>query len=265
MKKLLLVLVALALMGYAVFKGTAWYFTRQALEAAPQAGVLEGVVTAKSLHSGLSGTVTLETARYQPFRMTQPVTADVVHFEADSPVALLRSLILYRALPQQWRLVLDGLRLKLDPAMLKGWVVAGDQDADRALFSPVCAPDHRQQLGSGDLIRMGVPALNGDATINQASDGLHIDLNTTEAGSLELYWPDARLSLAAPAAVLGSSEAVARVILRDAGLMRKVTAYCAREADMAVTAWADLVTQSFREGLHARGYQPSKQLVALYR
>lgn len=265
MKKLLWVVLVLALLGYAAFKGTAWYFTHQALEASHGVGAFEGVVSADSLHSGLSGTVTLDQARYQLFRLTQPVTADAVHFRTSSPVALLRSLILARTLPSQWSLVMDGLRLQLDPAMLKGWVVAGDQQADRALFSPVCAPDHRQQLGSGDLIRMGISALTGDATIDQSPDELRIDLNTAETGSLEVLWPDARLSLADPGAVLASSDEVARVTLRDAGLMRKVTAYCARAADMAVTAWADLVTRSFREGLHARGYEPSAQLLALYR
>lgn len=265
MKKLLLSVLVLALVGYCAFKGTAWYFTHKALEASRGAGAFEGVVSANRLRSGLSGTVTLAQARYQLFRMTEPVTADAVHFQAASPVVLLRSLVVARALPSQWRLVMDGLELKLDPAMLKGWVVAGDQAAERSLFSPVCAPDHRQQLGSGDLIRMGVSALTGDATIDQSLDELRLDLNTAEAGSLEVHWPDARLSLADPGAVLDSSDEIARVTLRDAGLMRKVTAYCARESDMAVTAWADLITRSFREGLHARGYEPSQQLLALYR
>ncbi len=265
MKKLLWFVLVVALLGYGAFKGTAWYFTHQALEASRGAAAFEGVVSAKSLHSGLSGTVTLDHARYQLFRMTEPVTAETVHFQTSSPVALARSLSVAKALPPTWRVVMDGLELKLDPAMLKGWVVAGDHEADRALFSPVCAPDHRQQLGSGDLIRMGVPALTGDATIEQGPDELRLDLNTAEAGSLEVHWPDARLSLADPGAVLDSSDEVARVTLRDAGLMRKVTAYCARESDMEVTAWADLVTRSFREGLNARGYEPSKQLLALYR
>lgn len=265
MKKLLLVLLVLALSGYIAFKGVAWYFTRQALESAPPEGLLEGVVSAEGLHSGLAGSLTLDHARYQLFRLTQPVTANAVHFQTSSPVALMATLLEPSAMPQRWQLVMDGLRLQLDPAMLKGWVVAGDKQSERALFSPVCAPDHRQQLSSGDLIRMGVPALNGDATISQDPEELRLDLNTAEAGSLELHWPGARLSLVDPGAVLQSSDDVARLILRDAGLMRKVTAYCAREADMAVTAWADLVTRSFRDGLHARGFEPSKQLLALYR
>ncbi|WP_236744553.1 hypothetical protein [Marinobacter similis] len=61
-----------------------------------------------------------------------------------------------------------------------------------------CAPDPRQQLGSGDLMRMGITALGGEVLIRQNADGVHAELNTAGTGSLELQWPDARIDVIDP-------------------------------------------------------------------
>jgi hypothetical protein len=55
------------------------------------------------------------------------------------------------------------------------------------------------------------------------------------------------------------------VTLRDGGLMRRISAYCSREAGLETDRWTRVVMESFRAALAARGYEPSDQLIALYR
>jgi hypothetical protein len=55
------------------------------------------------------------------------------------------------------------------------------------------------------------------------------------------------------------------LIFRDAGLMRRVSAYCARETGLEVGDWAANAAAALERGLLIRGYRPSPQMLALYR
>jgi hypothetical protein len=65
--------------------------------------------------------------------------------------------------------------------------------------------------------------------------------------------------------LLNSGGGKMQVRLRDGGLMRRISAYCSREAGLDTAQWTQVVMESFREALEARGYQGSDQLIALYR
>ena len=264
MKRLLTFLVVLALIGYLSFKGAVWWLADQRLADAQQAIEELGVIDRGNIRSDLVGRLVLGDGSYQDFRLTRPVAFDRLMFNAGSPVALVRALLDPSDLPPHWSLVAENLSLGLDTNMFRNWVTAAG-DATPALFSPVCGPDHRQQLGSGDLMRLGVDGVSGEAMVIQSVDGLYVELTTANAGSVEFDWPGARLNPLSLPALPESTQSPVTVTLRDGGLMRRVAAYCARESGVETGEWAGIVMAAFRDSLAARGFGASDQLLALYR
>lgn len=269
MKRLLTLLVVLALAGYLAFKGGVWWLTDQRFSEANQAVSEIGVIDHGRIRSGVVGSLTLVDASYEDFRLSQPLKVGRLQVDAGSPVALINALFdpsSPSSLPSQWRLQAEQVSMALDNALFRNWVTASDQDQTPALFAPVCGPDHRQQLGSGDLLRMGIAGIAGEVLIRQDASELYAELTTVETGSVEMIWPGARFNPMDPMAVLrASSFQPMTITLRDGGLMRRVSAYCSREAGLETEEWARVVMESFREALAARGFGPSDQLIALYR
>lgn len=265
MKRLLTLLVFLALAGYLAFKGGVWWLADQRLSEADQAVDDIGVIDPGSIRSGLEGSLTLINGHYEDFRLSQPVRIGRLSFEVGSPVALVNALLDPSSLPSQWRLRGEKLSMALDDALFRNWVTATDEAEAPVLFAPVCGPDHRQQLGSGDLLRLGVLGLAGEVLIRQEPESLYAEITTIETGSVEIDWPGARLNPLDPEAVLTSSTQPMTVTIRDGGLMRRISAYCSREAGLETADWTRTVMDSFRMALAARGFTPSDQLIALYR
>ncbi|MGB2114830.1 MAG: acetylornithine deacetylase [Marinobacter adhaerens] len=267
MKRLLATLVILVLVGFAAFKAGVWWLADQRMAEARQALEPHGVLHRGSISSGVEGRLVLNDASWQDFELTQPLDMARVELDTGSPVSLLSVLFDPAGMPEQWTLRLDGLGLTLDPTMLRNWVTAegANSEGDPALFALSCAPDPRQQLGSGDLIRMGITALAGDGFVRQTPGNLHAELNTVSTGSLELDWRDARIRIQdAELTVSGGAEPMT-LTLRDGGLMRRIAAYCAREAGIETGEWAGRAVQALSAGLEARGLAASDQLKALYR
>ncbi len=83
--------------------------------------------------------------------------------------------------------------------MFRNWVTAEGAEAEgepAPLVVLSCAPDPRQQLGSGDLIRHGNRRPSAETCCSfRTGEGLHAELNTVNTGSLELDWPGARMQL----------------------------------------------------------------------
>ncbi len=267
MKRLLTTLILAALLGFAAFKAGVWWLTDQRLSEARQALGGSGVLERGKIGSGVDGRLVLSGAYWQDFELTQPLAIGRAEFDAGSPVALLKALVDPSDLPASWSLQAEGLALVLEATMFRNWVTAdgasGGEQA--ALFALPCAPDPRQQLGSGDLLRMGITRLAGELIVKQTSDRVHLELNSANTGSLELNWPGARINLISPEATLTSSSQSIEITLRDGGLMRRVAAYCAREAGADPSQWAGRALDAFEAGLKARGWHASDQLLALYR
>ncbi len=267
MRRLLATLVILVLIGFAAFKAGIWWLTDQRMAEARQALEQYGVLHRGGISSGIEGRVVLKEASWQDFELTQPLDITRVELDTGSPVSLLLALFDPDRLPAQWLLRLDGLSLTLDPTMLRNWVTAegANSDGDPALFSLSCAPDPRQQLGSGDLIRMGITAIGGEGFLRQSTEGIHAELNTITTGSLELDWPGARVRVQDSEVTVSSGSEPMRLTLRDGGLMRRVAAYCAREAGIETGEWARRALNAMTSGLQAKGLEASDQLKALYR
>ncbi|WP_273205334.1 acetylornithine deacetylase [Marinobacter subterrani] len=267
MKRLLTTLVVLVLVALATFKAGVWWLADQRLADARQALEEYGVLHRGNISSGVEGRLVLNGASWQDFELTQPLNIARAEFDAGSPIGLLTSLANPASLPARWTLRLEGLSLTLDPTMLRNWVTAegANSEGEQALFLLSCAPDPRQQLGSGDLIRMGITALAGEAFLRQTPEGLHAELNTINTGSLELDWPAARVRFQDSETLVSGGSEPLQLTLRDAGLMRRITAYCAREAGVETGEWARRSLDALVVGLRARGLEPSDQLKALYR
>lgn len=264
MKRLLTFLVVVALMGYLLFKGAVWWLADQRLAEARKAVEDIGVIDRGEIRSGIDGQLVLGNGSYQDFRLTRPVEFDRLMFNAGSPLALLTALLDPAELPGHWSLQAENLRLMLDTNMFRNWVTAGS-DMTPALFSPVCGPDHRQQLGSGDLLRLGVSGVSGEALVIQRADGVYGELTTVNAGSVEVDWPGARLNPLDLSGLMESTTSAMTVTLRDGGLMRRVAAYCSRESGVETSEWTSIVMDAFSDALTARGFSASNQLLALYR
>jgi hypothetical protein len=267
MKRLLATLVILVLVGFAAFKAGVWWLADQRMAEARQALEPYGVLHRGSISSGIEGRLVLNDASWQDFELTQPLDIARVELDTGSPVSLLSALLDPAGLPPEWTLRLDGLGLTLDPTMLRNWVTAegANSEGDPALFALSCAPDPRQQLGSGDLIRMGITALAGDGFVRQTPDNLHAELNTVNTGSLEFDWSGARIRIQDSELTVSSGAAPMNLTLRDGGLMRRIAAYCAREAGIETGVWAGRAMEALVAGLDARGLAASDQLKALYR
>lgn len=267
MKRLLTLLVVLGLVGFAAFKAGAWWLADQRLAEARAALEPHGVLQRGTVSSSLDGRLVLSGNSWQDFRLTRSLDVGRVEFDAGSPIDLFTALLDPSQLPASWSLQADGVGLVLEATMFRNWVTASGANsqgqAEWLVLS--CAPDPRQQLSSGDLMRMGITGLAGEFLLQQQPDGVYAEVSTAGTGSIELNWPEARLSLVEPDRVLGTSDQAMTVTLRDGGLMRRVAAYCAREAGLEPPAWADRALAAFQAGLAARGLAPSPQLRALYR
>lgn len=264
MKKLISTLVVLALVAFVAFKAAVWWFADQDLRQARTALEELGVMERGTIHSSLAGQLSLHQASYQDFRLTQPLQVTRLTVDAGSPLALVTALVDPRRLPATWEAKADGFRLGLDANMFRSWV-ASAENATPALFAPPCGPDVRQRLSSGELLRLGISNISGDAVLRQRVSGLHLEINTDNTGSLEVDWPGARLSLTEPQALLASTSSALTLTLRDGGILRTIAAFCSREMGLSVDEWSARAGGLFRQQLALTGYQPSEQLLALYR
>lgn len=267
MKRLFATLVIVVVVGLVAFKAGVWWLADQRLAELRTGLEASGVLHRGNISSGVDGRLVLNDASWQDFELTQPLAIHKLEFDAGSPISLLSALVDPSSLPASWALSLEGLELDLEPTMLRNWVTAEgpNSNSEPSLFLLPCAPDPRQQLGSGDLIRMGVTGLTGEAFIRQNPEGLQAELNTLSTGSLELTWPGARVQVTDTLPAIEGASGPMQLTVRDAGLMRRVAAYCAREAGVTTTEWAGHAVDALVAGLAARGLVPSDQLRALYR
>ncbi|MDV2078584.1 acetylornithine deacetylase [Marinobacter xestospongiae] len=264
MKKLLVTLVLMALVVFGAYKAAVWWLTEQDLKQARAELESFGVLEWGSIHSSVAGQLTLRGNGYQSFHLTQPLEIGEASLDASSPWALLQLLADPARLPSHWEFQARDVGLALDAAMFRSWVSAGDNGGNDS-FAPVCGPDHRQRLGSGDLVRIGITEVSGEALLRQSPDRLHAELVTDGTGSIEIDWPGARFRLLEPQSLWQDAPGPLTLTLRDGGTMRRIAAYCARESGLAVDEWTASALAALKARFRQAGLAPSRQLQALYR
>ena len=159
MKRLFTTLVLAALLGFAAYKAGVWWLADQRMSEARQALGESGVLKRGKIGSGVEGRLVLSGAHWQDFELTQPLVIGRAELDAGSPIALLKALVDPSDLPANWSLQAEGLALVLEATMFRNWVTADGtgRGEQAALFALPCAPDPRQQLGSGVFGRGSSP------------------------------------------------------------------------------------------------------------
>ena len=264
MKKLLMFVIVAGVLVYGGYRGSAWYVTHTLLTDTRQALADDGVLSWSRIHATLDGEVIIENLRYQSFAMNPPVSSRQAVLSFGSVGALAQWLMERQRWPMQWQLRLDDIGIALDQPLQRDWVQA--QNNVRAPFyRPLCGTAG-QRLATSDWRGMGLPELRGVITLNRQADGLYLHGQGGVWGSFDAQFLDAELRnpLALSEGLKGLGERV-ELIVRDAGLMRRVTAYCSLASDLEPEAWLTQAQQQFSADLAAYGWHPSVQLASLYR
>lgn len=267
MKKLFLTLICLLLLGYVGFKGATWYQARSILKQAQDQLEGEGVLRWGRIGSSVTGHVSVYDLEYQHFSLTQPIRATRMTFDADGAPELLDALS-GGSLPGHWQLTFENLRMALSTPLIRDWVAPRNEALDAGLVNIPCggAP-----LDLAGLMKLGVEQVAADVRLEQDAmldddGGLSLDVQAGKLGSIALRLPGFRFEwdmLKEP--FLDTYAGPVKAEIRDGGLMRRLAAYCAREADEGTEAWAEHATGRFSQKLTAAGFQPSDQLRALYK
>ncbi|MGQ7273625.1 hypothetical protein [Marinobacter sp. V034] len=266
MKKLFLSLVGLLLLGYVAFKGAAWYQVNQTLTQLQESVAREGVLKWGGIGSSIAGQVSVYDIEYQHFSVTQPLKINRVTFIADSPSSLI-SMLTGGPLPQVWEADVENARMAMDTNLMRDWVASEDGIQQSGLLKVPCGTG---ELGLSQLMALGVDQVAADLKLSRsASDGseggLALEVNGGKLGSLDLRLPDHGLTEGLSEEGLEAYSGQVLFTLRDGGFMRRVAAFCAREADTDVNVWAGKAAADFAQRLAKLGYKPSDQLLALYK
>lgn len=267
MKRLLTSLLLLLLVVFLGFKAAVWWLADRRMAEARMALEQHGVLERGSIASRPGGQLVLQNAYWQDFRLTRPLEFARLEFDAGSPLALLQALADPLALPPFWTLRAEGMELALDASMFRNWVTAdGDNNGETPALIPLpCGPDAPRPLASADLIRMGITRLSGEMLVRQDAQGLHVELDTFATGSLEVTWPGLQLTLADTERLFAGLTGPLQVTVRDGGLVRRLSAYCAREAGLDLQRWTTRAEEALVEYMQARGVRPSDSLLGVYR
>lgn len=269
---LALMLVLVVLGGY---KAAVWYGTLNWLNAAQADIESAGVLSWDGIESTLGGEVTVDNLRLQLFDLTLPIHVGSISLSRPTPWALLMTLFgSHDTPPRNWTLKVNNLDMELAPGLFKSWAVSSDGGSPSSRFLPwgvyACGASHR--LTVDQLIAMGIHQLHGSASLIYQTDmqaGLirsKLSVNAGTLGSFDLNLvspPPNRWSALDSLAEWPLPQSV-RLVVRDGGFMRRLSAYCSQQADRTEQRWSQAATQDWRAALAQHGIVPGQELLQLY-
>lgn len=264
MKKLFVFLLVIVIAGYAGFKGGAWYQTRQALIDTREQFGETGVLRWKGIGSAVTGQVSVSGLQWAPFALSNPITAERLTVRPGD-VTGLWPVMTAGQLPDQWAIHLSGVQLELRDDLLQDWIAP---DHRQALVQWLQIPCGGRVLSASDLRQLGIRQVDGDLTLRSSADrpGVELEVNAGSLGSIDLYAPQARPETLEDLLAGGTLwTGPIQVTLRDGGLMRKLSAWCANQGDQSKSAWTTGVLEALEKPLAALRLAPSDQLASLYR
>lgn len=274
MRKVVLALV-LVLVVVGGYKAAVWYGTLNWLNTAQADIESAGVLSWDGIDSTLGGQVTVNNLRLQLFDLTLPIRVGSISLSRPTPWALLMTLFgSQEAPPRNWTLSVNNLDMALEPGLFKSWAVSGDSGDSSKAFQPwgiyACGASHT--LSVDQLIAMGIHQLHGSASLIYQTDmqaGLIRSKLSVNAGTLGSF----DLNLVSPPpdrwGALDRLEAwpvpqSLQWVVRDGGFMRRLSAYCSRQADRTEQRWSQAAAQDWKAALAQHGIVPSQDLLRLY-
>lgn len=267
MKKLLTLLLSAVLLLWGAYYAVAWYGGYQLMRELADEISGAGDLRWDSVRPGVDGSLEIRGLRWHWFDITEPLTLDKVVIEGGNPVALLRWLYEGRE-PEQWGLRGEDFKLHLQPDLFRPW--AG---AHRSLYLPMHplhlpACGEREILAAADFLKMGIDRVAGDFMLARSGADRHrFEVNAGPLGSAEGQFRGGAVTLVPPGEFQWQSlwPESADLVLRDAGLMRRFSSFCAAASDKTVDDWTDMAEEQWRQGMENHGLIPTDSLSALYR
>lgn len=271
MKRTFGALVILLLLAVSAFYATLWYGARTTVLDMEDAVSPWGNLHWDAIRPTWDGNIKLQGVRWHWFDITRPVTVREVILETPGLLALPQWL-LGGEQPSQWRLRVDDVELVVEPDLFRPWA------RSRRALSLKHHPLHFHGCGEqpaltpADLLRMGVDRITGDMTLKDRGSGAsdyryHVELEAGRLGSLSLAWGSQNLQLPV---VSGPGEipampAKAKMVVRDAGLMRRLSSFCAAAEDEPVADWVNRASSHWADAMSDQGLAPTASTTALYR
>ncbi len=271
MKKLLTLVLLLFALLWGAYQATAWYGTRLALTELGRDLSRWGDLRWDSIRVGTMGELRVQGVRWHWFDITQPVQIGEATLETPGPLELL-ALLYGDHQPEQWTLALRELEVQLEPDLFRPWA-----RAHRSLFlkrHPLYLQScgERQALTPTDLLKMGIDRMEGDFELtDDGADGDQrrylLSLNSGHLGSVEGMIRAGTLDRVGRDGEFMRMPEVHGVdlVLRDAGLMRRFSSFCAASEDKTVEDWAEASARNWQQQMSERGYVPTDATREFYR
>ncbi|MGM0434027.1 MAG: hypothetical protein ACQEQ1_05150 [Pseudomonadota bacterium] len=271
MKRILGALVVLLLLAAGAFYATLWYGARTAALELEDAVSPWGNLHWDAVLPTWDGRVTLQGVRWHWFDITRPVRAEQVTLEAAGLLAL-PAWLLGGEQPPRWQLQVDDLELVVEPDLFRPWA------RSRRALSLKHHPLHFHGCGEQpaltptDLLRMGVDRISGDIELRDRGGGVgeyryRGEMDAGRLGSLSLAWQAEDLPL--PVVSNGRDAPAfprkAELVVRDAGLMRRLSSFCAAAEDEPVGDWVSRASSHWAEAMTGQGLAPTEATTLLYR
>ncbi len=267
MKRRLTLVFFLILLLWGGYHAAVWYgghqFVRELASEMGGAGDLRW----DGVRPGLEGRLEIRGIRWHWFDITEPVQFERMVIETPGPLALLRWLYQGHE-PEQWALGVEDVRLHLRPDLFRPW--AGPY---RALYLPrhplhLPACGEREVLTAADFLKMGIDRVAGDLKLSrEGPQRYNFEINAGPLGSAEGQFRAGTITLMPPGEfqLRNLKPETADLVARDAGLMRRLSSFCAAASDRTVDDWTAQAEEHWREGMENRGLIPSAAMTDLYR
>ena len=271
MKKLLTLLLAVLALVWGGYQASAWYGAHSALTELGRDLSGWGDLRWDSIRVGTTGDVRVQGVRWHWFDITQPVEIEEAALETSGPVELLGWLYGGQQ-PERWTLSVSDLSVRLEPDLFRPWA-----RAHRSLFLDrhplhLKSCGERQALTPTDLLKMGIDRIEGDLELtDQGPEGdlrrYLLSVNSGHLGSVEGVIRAGAVNLGDRADALARLPEMAGLdlIVRDAGLMRRFSSFCAAAQDKTVEDWAEASARNWRQQMTELGYVPTDATQALFR
>ncbi len=271
MKRTLGTLAVGLLLAVAAYYGTLWYAARSAASQLESAVSPWGDLHWDSVRPTWDGNIALRGVRWHWFDITRPVKVRRIALEAPSVLALPQWL-LGGDQPSQWRIAMDNVELTVEPDLFRPWA------RSRRALSLKRHPLHFHGCGEqsalipADLLRMGVDRIAADIELADRGPGgsghqYHAGIDAGRLGSFSLAWnaDSFRLPVLSEAWAAPAFPGDARLLIRDAGVMRRLSSFCAAAEDEPVREWVDRTAEHWSRAMADQGMVPTEATTMLYR